>query len=608
MKITRRGFALISTLLFLGILFMMSVSIIMMSRQRVFSGLVQHHKSQALYLAEAGLAKSEVALEADLSWPGEPNGTVDGIPGTYEVHLGTDRNGSVINIGTDTPADSYRGKDTVPKNTALLIVTANVSGQTYTLEALVQGKGSVGYMSDAILASGKIRAKGDLDVDGIAALDDSKRVNGNMQANSPESSSTVVWSGGGTAHVTGNVGTGGPPTGINMGAATIDGKLESNSPANVPHTDIAGEVAKNKSHPAPAFSATGTSVVGSGKYSTGSVNLNGDLVLKDDSTLYVDGDLEINGSITGKGSIYVTGKTTFKGDARVTTNKNFSIALFSKGDVSLKGFDGTAYLQAQGGSIASDLQIVKSAVGQLQNLVNTNSSGASTAATQGNLLEILGYHHWVGAATVAKFNSGTGANVTVGQTVNGGSYHADTFGTMMRTLKTTTSGPTSDFVVKRLEYLRELATSADDLPAYRTLSVPENGVMASFNSDPAGTAGTLDTLTGSSGSNWGSFGNLVNAIDYDKIGSSYFLGAIYTQGRFVAENEVTVVGALMADAPAGGPEQSIALSDGSVIKMKPGDVYLGTRTHVTYVEDMFKDKNIDYTGPQLLAKDIWMGR
>lgn len=577
-----RGFALISTLLFLGILFMMSLSIVVMSRHRVFSGLTQHHKSQALYLAEAGLALSQVALEADLKWPGEPNGKVDGIPGTYEVHFGTDRNGSVNNIGKDTAADSYRGTDTVPKNTALLIVTANVSGQTYTLEALVDGKGSTGYMTDAILASGRIRAKGDLKVDGIAALNDAKEVDGSMQSNDKGGSDTVVWEGGGSADITGNVGTGGALSGINMPGANIKAGLEANAPANIPHTDIEKEVMDNSAHPSPVIVPLGTSTINGGKYSAKDLDVQGDLVLSDGATLYIDGSLKVNGSIRGKGTIYVTGETVFRGDSQVTTNPDFSVALYSKGDVSLRGFDGTAFLSSLGAT--AELQIAETALALLGKEIGSIKSNASNEFW--TALEALGEHNG---------NSPFGPNT------------GNSLGKLASKVATLPDSETQAFMFDRLTHLEEMFTSPD---RFVNTSIENAETKAKLGFEAGETRGIIDAFANTgSVEDKNSAINAVRQSSFDKIGSSYFLGAIYTQGRFVAENEVTIVGALMADAPTGGPEEYVELSDGSKIKMRPGDIYLGNRTSVTYVEEMFKDdEDISYTGPQLLEKNIWMGR
>ncbi len=461
-----RGFALISTLLFLGILFMMSLSMVVMSRHRVFSGLTQHHKSQALYLAEAGLAKSQVALEADLDWAGEPatesqpNGTgqVDGIPGSYEVHFGTDRNGSVNNIGQSAAADSYRGEETVPPNTALLIVTATVSGHSYTLEALVRGKGSVGYMSDAILASGKIRAKGDLKIDGIAALDDAKEVDGSMQSNHTDGAETVVWEGGGTAVIAGNVGTGGASSGIKMPGAVIKGSLEANAPANIPHTDIVDEVTKNMGHGAPPppggaswSEAIGTATFSGGKYSLSDVDLQGDLVLADGATLYINGDLKINGSFSGKGSVYVTGETSFRGDSKVTTNPDFSVALFSKGDVSLRGFDGTEFLASLGPDAQSYLLTASKA---LENL--GEAAKLRNYTDMNNAASALGKHD-VDPLDPRKVGDGK-------LDVWGGYEHPNSLGQLKTLVEGIPSkGPSKDYMVERLGALSDMFSSPDDI-------------------------------------------------------------------------------------------------------------------------------------------------
>lgn len=597
MKNRRKGFALISTLLFLGIMFMMSLSMVVMSRHRVFSGLTQHHKSQALYLAEAGLAKSQVALEADLEWLGEAEGKVDGIPGTYKVQFGVDRFGSVNNIGKSSPAESYRGSDSVPPNTALLIVTANVSGQTYTLEALVRGSGSVGFMTDAILASGKIRAKGDLKVDGVAALNDSKAVDGSIQSNDSSGSNTVVWEGGGSAHIAGNVGTGGASSGIHMPGAVIDGSLEANAPANIPRTDIVAEVNNNMTHPAPSFVALGTTHLPGGKYSVAGANLSGDLVLEDGATIYVNGDLDINGSIRGKGTVYVTGKTTFRGDSQVTTNENFSVALYSKGDVRLTGFDGTAFLEAMGSDAQESLAIAKGALSDMQSALKSGPTANTGALTNA-------------ASALGKHDEGSGSEKDGILDVWGGYKQPNTLGTLKSLAEAGPPGETRDFLVERLGVMSDMFSSPD-MVIGSGIGSYETRARAGF--ERGLTVGVVDAFfTEARNGNfekWGQITNLVNSVNYDKLGSSYFLGAIYTQGRFIAENEVTIIGALMADADEGGAEENINLKNGTSVRMRPGDIYLGNRTSVTYVEEMFKDEDeVSYAGPQLLEKNIWMGR
>ena len=75
-------------------------------------------------------------------------------------------------------------------------------------------------------------------------------------------------------------------------------------------------------------------------------------------------------------------------------------------------------------------------------------------------------------------------------------------------------------------------------------------------------------------------------MGYDRLGSANFFGMVYTNGAFYADNEVTVVGMLVA--ADNGSQQPVTL-EGTDVEVSPGDVYLNTRTSVTYVEDFFED-------------------
>ena len=621
----RRGFALISTFMFLGMLFMMAVSMILMSRQRIFAGMSQHHQTQALYLAEAGLAKAQVALENDLGWPGVTDATIDGMRGTYTVTFGTGKYDSVKNINGITPKPSYRGPDTVPKDYALLIVTANVSGHRYVLEALVKGTGGTGYMSDAILGSGRIVTKGDLSVDGITALDDASPVDGSIQSVKPGTDSDLVtWNGPGTALITGNVGSQGTSgTAISMSGATILGDVEVNSTALMPNYDISSTVSSESSGATNAsslVSSGGTTELDSAKFKLGTTTIPGDLVLKGGATLYVSGDLEVQGSITGNGEIWVTGKTTFKGDSLISTSSEQSVALYSKGSVLLTGFNGTEFLEnASGGDAALQKYLVDSsaAIQELQTLVGKypneppNPALATEVADYNRLTELesaLGHHQGLSGDLP---NEGT---VWKGN-VNGTNY-TNLIGEMREKVEDLPSGTTQEFMYKHIEELEQLFWSPDDILTTGTEDIVVTTAKPSefwaekrFNEGRP--IGFFDTGLSQGGSTWRHAVNLVNQINHNKLGTSYFQGAIYTQGTLVANNEVQVLGAIMVDGKGTTPE-NVDLFDinnnKTTLTLEPGDIYLGKRTRVTYVEEMFKDEGTSTGGPQLLVKNLWMGR
>lgn len=587
-----RGIAIISTLLFVGLLFMMALSVILMSRQRSQSGIAQYQQTQALYLAEAALARAQVALESDLTWPGVTDGVIDGLPGSYTIHFDDiGKYGSVNNISKLTAADSYRGIETVPANTALLIVDAQVSGHRYVLEALVRGMGGAGYVTDAILADGKVRAKGDLQVDGITALDDNAPVDGSIQSNLPGSSDLVVWEGGGTALVTGNVGTMGDTTAaVNMPGATIQGGSELSSSAVIPDHDITGEVAANLGHSPPSWNVGGTTTLtGSYTYTPGPTDsVPGDIVLQDGATLYVDGDLTVIGSISGEGTVYVNGKTTFKGDSSVTTNPDFTVSLYSEDNVSLTGFDGTDFLTGlTNPDVMEYLAVAEDAVQRAQTAANAPGAAADNPSTKGEI--------WLASAAL-------GDHGGFHPTVLGEPRH-NILQDLKLELQALPPGPTQTFLADRVEKMELLFGSVHEIAG-----VEEFVIINEFEAT-GNTRGLLDAvLTDNRDDYWPQAANLLNSINYDKLGSSYFQGAVYTKGHFYADNEVSILGALIVKGTGGVPE-NVTLPDGSVIPLSSGDIYLGNRSRVTYVEEMFKDDDSsDPTGPQILARSVWMGR
>ncbi|HIB64091.1 MAG TPA: hypothetical protein EYO33_02950 [Phycisphaerales bacterium] len=617
----RRGFALISTFMFLGMLFMMAVSMILMSRQRIFAGMSQHHQTQALYLAEAGLAKAQVALENDLSWSGVTDATIPGMRGTYTVTFGTGKYDSVNNIGGLTPKPSYRGPNSVPQNSALLIVTSNVSGHRYTLEALVEGNGSVGYVTDAILGSGKIVMQGDLYVDGITALDDSSEVSGSIQSNASAGSNLVSWNGPGTALVTGNVGTqGSSASAISMSGATIQGSLELNSSTVIPSYDVANKVTANYSAGTPVTIVPfGTTTLPAGKHSYSGPAIDGDIVLADGAELYVQGDLSINGTVRGNGSVYVNGKTTLKGDSEVTTNPDYSVSLYSEGSVVLTGFDGTEFMDNQGGQIQADLKNAEAHLKYLQQELSDNGNvlNAYTADRVTTVLVNLGLH-----------DSGTPAQIIPGLLLEDGTPVTPKKNLMYELRDQIDSLPASEsktFLSNRLSKLEDLFKSAN--LADTVAPDPNLALMNNFEATGE-TKGLLDSVAAvysvdhskpsppprfeQAKKLWPNVVNLINSVTYDKIGSSYFQGAIYTQGSFVANNEVQVLGAIIVNGQ-GTTAETFTLKDvnnnSTTVTLKPGDIYLGKSTRVTYVEEMFKgNPSTPSIGPQLLSKNLWMGR
>ena len=360
----KRGVALVAVLLMAAVLAIMVLTLILMARERSFSSLRFHERTQALYVAEAGLADALEALEQDNGWTqGFDEEPMDRVRGHYTLQFveGTpDDWESVNNLLSDLPAHSYKGTDTVPPRSALLVVTGHVGGVSRRLEALVRG-GSAPLSRQAMLATGRVRLLGDVSINGVRTLTGTEEALAGIHSNSL--AETVTWEGEAdeTAVITGTVSTRNPATdAIALGTGPNDtrvdvGEVETGAPpVTPPYVDIPAEV---ESHRGPNLTLSGSQpVLSTGDhFYDGDLEIQGDLVL-DGANLYVAGNLEVNGSITGDGSVYTTGDTRFFGDARIESGEGRRVALYSQGHVHLSGFNGTEFLEQQ---LAGDSQMLE---------------------------------------------------------------------------------------------------------------------------------------------------------------------------------------------------------------------------------------------------------
>jgi hypothetical protein len=95
---------------------------------------------------------------------------------------------------------------------------------------------------------------------------------------------------------------------------------------------------------------------------------------------------------------------------------------------------------------------------------------------------------------------------------------------------------------------------------------------------------------------------MTNQLDYDRMGTAFFKGMIYSNGAIYAANEVNIVGAAMTSAKS-GPNVVI---DG--ITLRPGDIYLNNNTRITYVKDMFQNGTPNLAGAGVIGMYTWLSR
>jgi len=91
--------------------------------------------------------------------------------------------------------------------------------------------------------------------------------------------------------------------------------------------------------------------------------------------------------------------------------------------------------------------------------------------------------------------------------------------------------------------------------------------------------------------------------DYRRVGTAQFKGLIYTEGAFVARNEVNVLGAVIVN---GDPSHSnLVLPTGTY---SPGDLAVHVGSNFTYVDDLFRNGNPNLRDSGLLSVNSWLVR
>lgn len=605
MRLRRSGVALITVLLMSSILLMMVIALYISLRGSLFSSMGHMRRTSALYVAEAGLADTMQWLEdANFVSPTAPLTGTLASGGTWTVtfnNLGPPYTSleSVNNLENAAGAvDSFRGPATVPPSSALIVVVARMGGVERVLEAIITRGGASVNVSNAIQTSGHLVMQGDVEIDGIKSLDDSTAVPGNLHSNAT-SGTSILWDPqGGTAAITGTVSAVGGT--IDLAGYTPGGGAPSTGPAaGFPAVDIPGTIAAKATSPAPTFNPSGPTNIPMGEfYQSGDVVVNGDLHLSG-TNLYVNGNLTVNGSISGDGSVYVQGETTFRGDARLGAAPDEKVALFSRGSVALQGFDGTAYLD---GLAATDPVLATSWTAVQNSLQEVQSAlGSAPAASYVGISSSPAWARFMQARRVLGSDS-----ATVDSTYNG--YAENSVGILRSRIP---AGVTGDFMRTKLDDINMMfhSTQVDaagnaPIPATNEELVDMflDGTLTPGHGGPFDAAMVLPLPTTPERMKAvAHLTNMTNQIDYDRLGSSYFRGLIYTDGYLYADNEVTIVGALMVQ---GDPSLPSATLGG--VTINPGDILLGKSTRVTYVEKFFESP-VGATGSTVTVQS-WLGR
>lgn len=601
---SRPGFALVTVLMFSGIILMMVLALFLSVRGELFLSQAYRNQTAALYLAECGLWDAVAELELDPTWTvgfqdkPSPDGN-----GTYSVTFNTSNSNfkdfESVNNNDGTCSDNYRGANFVPKGCASLVVTANVGGYQRQLEALVRIGGGLYPAEAPIMASGRVDLRGSVRVDGRKSQTDPERVDADVHSNmSDQVADIIVWDGQGDADIDGKVSTvAGNASAINVpDGVAANGKETGAARSPIPDVNILAKVEGHRSAPA-AVIGTGVTTLHppsstqNDLYHSGDLNIQGDLVL-DGVNLYVEGELHINGSVTGSGSIYVSKGTELQGDARIASATPDTIALFSEGNIRLSGFDGTEYMTSLGAAnpqIEADWNQLADSIHDYQTYLDTPGAGipaVNSAKLNALSQEISGSGSFFEPVTVP----GRRNNVTQA---------------LIDALANQPDSTAKQRMTEKFEDLNALFYSYTDGSAIEAQALSD---LSAGRITRGGFDAALDNFHSLIGTEKLAAKNLmkgyVSSIDYSHLGSAYFQGMLFTHGSIYTDAEVTVQGAMAA---YNNGSQSPTDINGEMVN--PGDLVLQPLTRISYIEEFFKPKDSDggvgAAGVQLL---LWMGR
>jgi len=569
----------------------------------------QTHLSQtgALYSAEAGFADVMYQLENDAGWTtGFSQKPLTESPGRYTVVFNTSgapykKTESVNNLQSDTTADSFLGEDTVPPYTALIIVQSEYMGRERTILATVS-RGAPTSLYPGFIASGKIALRGDVYINGVEDLITGTATDAGIYSRQTTTGSPLItWEPNGLgdrAIIDSEVGVAStdPDTmdfGSNPSLYSVNNFKTDVSGLTNSVPDIQAEVSGKSGLPSPSLQPLGTTTISGGEfYQGGDVSLDGDLIL-DGGTLYVDGNLTVNGSIKGEGAVYVTGDSSFFGDAAVTAKSGDVVALYSKGDVKLSGFDGTAYLEA---AVASDPQAqlwwdqTKTTVADMKGLINSNPAAdfMGNTGSQGPVAQNLEEMRWA----LSDYSS---IGVTQADTWKG--HDTALLNKLATHIQSQPASSARDFILEKFLDLQKLVSIDDNSNPFNS-GQNKAQIVANWKSGDRTLAGILDACA-SNGSPelMGELITLADQFSPDKLGSAFFRGVIYTNGFVYATSDVHIIGSMHTFDDGSQDGETI---DGEDIE--PGDIYLTNDTRLTYNQQFAEDAGLTSGSGELRVK------
>lgn len=615
----RRAFALAYFLLICALLVLLTGAIVAVCRRQLFgsSSAVEHNR--ALYAAESGLSYAIEQLETNAAWTTGFNAraALDGYS-SYTVTFAANPSTatsmeSINNLSGSSAVDSYRGPGTVPPHSALLVVQGQAGQTRQVVEALlVPGANTLqGY---AIAASGQISMAGNVSVDGIRSLSDLSPIPASLHSNRPGAGLQIAYNPlGGTdaLSVSGAVtssGSSAAATAIQLAAPATVGSKNSQVPAKkYPSINIEAIISDHSGSPGPAIPAVPGpfTLTGGDNYYSGDVVINGDLTLNSNARLYVSGNLTINGSIKGAGALVVKGNTRLYGDADIQANSSDYISLLSKGSVVLQGFDGQTYLNSlasTNSAVAERWTDLQFAVGQLQGYLQSHSA-MTPAALGAQMQSDDAYLDQLGSIVSAPWQS------TLTDPL-GRTRHQNTTADLRAAVGT--GSPTQQFLNNRLQALDDMFRICwNDRSGGAAARYTATALIDNFTGwDPTQDGGLFDSIqsfnqidTAARASVLQNIQLMIHQFDYNRLGSANFKGFVYTNGAFVATSDVNLLGAVIVNGNSAVGPITVGANT-----YQPGDFTVKNNSRITYVDDMFQNGVQNIQGIGALDVKRWVNR
>jgi hypothetical protein len=588
----RGAFALIVVLFLMLVLLMLAGMLVERSRLGARFQLEDQRSAGAQWAAQSGVAYALSQWTADKAWSTDViDYVLPGSEASFSIRFGP--TASVNNLNQLTPADCELGAGSVPADRAYLVVEGRCQGRIQRLSALVGPAGLQANQASgsAILASGNITFDGVIHIRGARSTDDASPVDANL-VTTASGVSNAIQSLGGSVVVEGKVQSNGVAGSIDTtNISTTKGFGYSASLAPPPDPDIPGRVAARSSAPTPVL-PPGAAVLASGDfYFPAGLNYSGDLKLGD-SNLYVEGPVNVTGSISGKGSLFVNGDATLTGSADVTAADPLGLGVYVQGDLSLNGVDGQNYLQDLSTATGNmdQLKAANTMISEMAAAINDPNSANGTnlyapIAGWSSHRRFSNSGGWL-ANNSSDFDAlgdllGHGANLNDGTTIGSGPgsfvlgpgtrNSLATLRAMVEADVSPANATQNSFVLKRFDQLIDssgegmlswhgsVADCLGDLQATLT-SGSTLGLADALNDiweDPGLTGNTTIMANRE---------RLRQRLSYavatlaDNLGSSTIRGNIYCRGNLTCDHDLQVVGSVTA----GGPNSNISLKNTQV--------------------------------------------